>query len=377
MVYNDYTDAAWVVMFGADDGIAKSMKIGSEKVRGLQFDPSGRHLVALISGGTNQHRSNSSFVKMKVPSLDIVWSKPVFSPMVGMEKWTPDNSDHMAIAEDRYVLHSSGECYVGWCSGHQGALYRVLNATTGEPMDNEQNDWAASHSCKQMIAYNEVADSFLMADMGDAYPKAIQFTAWHKEHLGTDLEIPGWASPGGRQGFTNGAIKADPWGEGFAAVWSHGERYDDSDKLFFAMINASRDPREITFLTPPKQLFPDSGTRTQIGSNLAALGGGKWLVAYTDSWTNRINDHMLIWFEDWRIPERTRKEGTKLAIVDSSGELVGSPVAVFGLGGAFMPIEINHMMRRPGGIGWIGLDGPDSKQVKVMQLRCTPDAPPA
>jgi len=375
MVYNDYTGKAWVVMFDGEDNIVKTKAIGSEKVRGLQFEPKARHLVALISLGTNKHPTNSSFVKMKVPSLETVWSKEIGSQFVGMEKWTPDNSDHIAISEDRYVLHSSGDCYIGWCSGHQGDIYRVLNATTGVQMDNEQKDWVASHSCKQMVAYNEVADSFLVANFGDAYPEALQFTAWDNgKHLGEKLKIDGWATPGGRQGFTQGAIKADPWGTGYAAVWSHGERYDDPDKMFFAMINVTSDPRGISFLTPPRKVFPDSGSRTQIGSNVAALGGGRWLVAYTDSATNRINDHLRIWFEDWSIPETTRKQGTKLAILDSKGEVLGEPMAAYDLGGAFFPIEVNHLMRRPSGIGWVGLEGPNSDEVKVMQVRCTPDA---
>lgn len=49
------------------------------------------------------------------------------SPLVGMEKWTPDNSDAIAVSEERYVLHSAGLCREGkWCAGHQGDLFQAL-----------------------------------------------------------------------------------------------------------------------------------------------------------------------------------------------------------------------------------------------------------
>lgn len=240
MAYNDYADIARVILFDAEDSIIKNKTIGSDKVRGFQFDPIAWHLVALISGGMGQYPSNSSFVKLRVPSLDIIWSKPVGSSMVGMEQATVDNSDNIAIAEDRYVLHSTG-------NGMQSSLYFVLTATTGEQMENEQNNWVASQSYKQMCPYNEFVDGFLMVDMG----AALTFTRWKGAHLGTDLQV---SVAGSGQGFTPGAIKADPWGNGFAAVWSYGERDDDVDKLYFAMIDVSVNPAEIKFHTQPKMV---------------------------------------------------------------------------------------------------------------------------
>jgi len=374
ILYNDEAGEARLVLLDGQDEVAATAELGAEKVRGLQFDPSAAHLVALISGGTNIHGSPSYFVKMRMPSLEVVWRKPVFSEVVGLEKWTPDNSDSMAVSEDRYVLHSAGQC-VGdtWCEGHQGDLLRVLDAATGEPVPGEAADWASSHSCKQMVAYNQKSDSFLIANAGDYYPKALQFTGYTaKRHLGVKLRFESWGNGGGKQGVTQGAISADSAGTGFGAVWSYGLEAGEPDKLYFAVINTSTVPKNVTWRGAPKKVFPAS-TTSQLGSNIAPLGGGRWLVAYTESATDVVTDYLKIYFDNWGLPQDVRDSGSRLAVLSPDGEVIGEPVDISALGAPF-PVEVNHLLDRPAGVGWMALGGAGSDTAKVMQLRCQRDA---
>lgn len=82
--------------------------------------------MAALPRAAGVRNAPSLFFKIEVPSLEVVWTKPIASPMVGMEKWTPDNSDAIAVSEERYVLHSAGLCRDGeWCAGHQGDIFQV------------------------------------------------------------------------------------------------------------------------------------------------------------------------------------------------------------------------------------------------------------
>lgn len=49
----------------------------------MQFDPSARHLVALVSGGTGIQNAPSYFVKMRMPSLEVIWRSPWVPPHRG------------------------------------------------------------------------------------------------------------------------------------------------------------------------------------------------------------------------------------------------------------------------------------------------------
>jgi len=135
------------------------------------------------------------------------------------------------------------------------------------------------------------------------------------------------------------------------------------DKLYFATIS-----KDVAFVQAPKQLFPGP-SGTQIGGNVASLGAGKWLVAYTESSTDLVTDYLYIFFDDWKVPEAVRTSGGRLAIVDSSGNLLGEPVDTAALGAPF-PVEVNHLVERPGGYGWIYMDGAGKDTVKIVQLKC-------
>jgi len=371
LFYNDASRNAIVVLFDASNAIVTSKVLGTEKVRGLQFTPDGEHLVALISGATDVHKTPHNMIKMTVPGLEVLWSKPIGSPDVGLEKWTPDNSDSLAVSKDRYVLHSAGECWTGWCAGHQGDILRVLNASTGEEITREANDWTASHSCKQMIGYNANSDTILYANAGDAFPTDLQFNTWADGRASKSTALfESWGKNGGYQGVTQGAIKGDLWSTGFAAVWSYGmENYDpyspdNIDKMYFATLS-----KEGEFVVKPKRVFPnDAGT--QIGGNIAALASGKWLIAYNEAPKDVITNYLKIFFDDWSVPDEVRTSGGRVAIVDGNGDVQGDPVDVAALGAPF-PVEISHLVERPDGVGWIYMDGPGLDTVKIAHLRCS------
>jgi len=290
---------------------------------------------------------------------------PVESPLVGMEKWTPDNSDAIAVSEERYVLHSAGLCREGkWCAGHQGDLFQALNATTGEWLDSEGKDWRVSHSCKQMVGYNPRSDAFLVANAGDACPKALQYTAFSRgAHLSMSARFDTWGDAGGRQGVTQGAIEAELDGEGFATVFSFGPEVGEPDRLYFATLFANA-----TFAAAPREVLLGSSS-TQLGGNLAPLGAGRWLVAYTEAEGDILSTYLKTYWDDWGIPEEMRAGGSRLAILDATGGIVGSPVNVSALGARF-PVEINHLAARPSGIGWISIDGPGASSATLVELRC-------
>jgi len=366
LLYNDEERNATLLLFDGEDRLLRTRVLGTEEVRGLQFEPSGAHLVALISGGTNVWGSPSYFVKMEVPSLEVVWTEPIESDVVGLERWTPDNSDAIAVSADRYVLHSAGVCRSGkWCASHQGDTTQVLNASTGERITSEGRDWRASHSCKQMIAYNPNSDAFLLANAGDYFPTDLQFLAFeqgvHSRHAAV---FPSWGDGVGKQGVTLGAIKADPWSPDFASVWSYGTEDGGPDKLYFARIS-----KDAAFLQQPAEVFQNM-TGTEIGGNLAPLAEGRWLIAYTHAETDVITDYMKVIFDTWQVPREVRIGGSRLAIVNSEGELLGDPVDISALGAPF-PVEINHLVQRPDGFGWIFIDGPGSDFVKIARLKCT------
>jgi len=364
LFYNDAAGNAIVVLFDGDNEVVRSKVIGTEKARGLQFEPSGAHLVALISGRTNTWMVPHVFVKMEVPSLAVVWAKPIESPLIGLEKWTPDNTDSIAVSDHRYMLHSAGVCRDGkWCQGHQGDITQVLNATTGEQIASEGKDWVASHSCKQMVAYSAASDTFLIANAGDYYPKDLQFNGFVAgRHFGAQVSFTSWGNGGGKQGVTQGAVRADPWTGGFASVWSYGLEGASPDKLHFATLS-----KDVAFVQAPKQLFPGSGT--ELGASIAPLSEGKWLVSYTAAAADVVTDYLRIYFDDWNIPSGVRSTGGRVAIVDSSGSVLGQPVDTAALG-APVPIEINHLVERSDGFGWIHLDGPGKDTAKLVQIKC-------
>ena len=364
ILYNGKSGTAWLVLLDSEDNIHKSIVIGQEEVRGLEFQPDGQYLVALISGGTGVWPSPSFFVKLTVPDLNEVWRKPIKSHMVGLEKWTPDNSNTIAVSNDRYVLHSAGNCRDGkWCEGHQGDMTQVLDAATGDRLGSEGENWRASHSCKQMIAYNEVSNTFLLANAGDQYPKALQFNTFKEgTHKKNTASFASWGNGGGRQGITQGAIKAEASGGGFASVWSYAEGgQGNPDKLYFATFDETG-----SFIQQPKQVF--SGGGTQIGGNLIPLEDGRWLIAYTESPEDLITDYLLIYFDNWNIPDDIRTGGSRMAIVDSQGNVQGEPVDISVLG-AYFPVEINHLMKRPDGISWMAMDGKGASQAFISTLR--------
>jgi len=370
LFYNDAAGNAIVVLFDGDNEVVRSKVIGTEKARGLQFEPSGAHLVALISGRTNTWMVPHVFVKMEVPSLAVVWAKPIESPLIGLEKWTPDNTDSIAVSDHRYMLHSAGVCRDGkWCQGHQGDITQVLNATTGEQIASEGKDWVASHSCKQMVAYSAASDTFLIANAGDYYPKELLFTGFAGgRHLDAKASFPGWGNGGGLQGVSQGAIRADPWSGGFASVWSYGTEGGGPDKLYFATIS-----EDVEFVQEPTPIFPDS-PGMEVSGSVAPLGPDRWLVAYNEAPTDVLDDYLRIYFEDWGLPASLRSTGARLAIVDSTGRPVGDPVDVAALG-APLPVEINHLVQRRDGLGWIFLDGPGMDTAKIVHLKCRPAAP--
>mmetsp|Transcript_8109 Transcript_8109/g.23134 ORF Transcript_8109/g.23134 Transcript_8109/m.23134 type:complete len:616 (-) Transcript_8109:82-1929(-) len=364
LLYNDEERNATLLLFDGEDRLLRTRVLGTEEVRGLQFEPSGAHLVALISGGTNVWGSPSYFVKMEVPSLNIVWTKPVDGKRVGLEKWTPDNTDTIAVSETRYVLHSSGNCREGqWCAGHQGDTLQVVDAVTGEQLKDEGREWSASHSCKQMIAYNDNSKVFLYANAGDAYPQALEFRAKKAKSYYGGLRFDGWGNMAGRQGVTQGAIKADPHSSGFASVWTNGTEDGRPDKLYYAGIDSS-----VAFVNGPRELFPNS-PGTEIGGNIAPLGPGRWLVAYNEAPSDLITDYLRIFYDNWNIPESVRLTGGRLAIINGEGAVVGEPVDVAALGAPF-PVEINHLVERSDGLGWVYLDGPGKSTAKIVHLRC-------
>jgi len=366
LLYNDADRNAILVLFDNQEAVVQSKVIGLEKVRGLQFDPSGRHLVALMSSQTGVWPSPFVFVKIAVPSLEIVWTKPIESPLVGLEKWTPDNSDSIAVSEDRYVLHSAGNCRDGqWCESHQGDLIQVVDAATGERIDGEGKDWFASHSCKQMIGYNPNSSTFMLGAMGDAFPVGLKFVgfAGGRHYSGSEAHFTSWAHSSGRQGITQGAIKADPWSTDFASVWSHGPENSGYDKLYFSRVS-----KDVAFVQEPRQLFPGTNA-TEIGGNIVGLSPGRWLVAYTTSSSDLIKDYLKIFFDRWDVPSAVREAGGRLAIVDANGDVQGSPVDVSALGAPF-PVETNHLVERKGGFGWVYMDGPGASTARIVRLRC-------
>jgi len=93
------------------------------------------------------------------------------------------------------------------------------------------------------------------------------------------------------------------------------------------------------------------------------------LIAYTESASDLITDYLRLYFDDWKIPDDVRSGGARLAIVDSDGTVLGEPVDVAALGAPF-PVEINHLVVRPGGLGWAYLDGPGGNEAKVVHFEC-------
>lgn len=103
---------------------------------------------------------------------------------------------------------------------------------------------------------------------------------------------------------------------------------------------------------------------------MAPLGAGKWLVAYTEAEGDVLSSYLRIYWDNWGIPEEVRTGGSRLAILDAAGEVLGAPVNISALAAQF-PVEINHLAERPSGIGWIAIDGPGSSAARLMQVRCT------
>jgi len=365
LLYNDASGTALLVLISAGGAVVATKGLGEEEVRGLQFEPSARHLVALISGGTGVHGSPSFFVKMRMPDLEVVWSRPIQSRMVGMEMWTPDNSDTIAVSDELYMLHSAGVCHDGaWCARYQGDIVQALNATTGEGVRDVSRDWQASHSCRQMVAYNEMSDSFLMGSAGDYSPKALLFTAFTRgAHAAARTRFEGWGDGAGRQGVAQGAIKAEPLSPGFASVWSFASKLGEPHKLHFARLHSDG-----AWSAPPRRVFPGS-VGAELGANLAPLDGGRWLVAYTEAPGSAVTDAAAMFWDDWGLEEDTRARGSRLAILDASGDVLGAPADISAVGAPF-PVEINHLAKRAEGFGWIYIDGPGAATARVAHLRC-------
>lgn len=79
-----------------------------------------------------------------------------------------------------------------------------------------------------------------MSGVATSARKALQFVGYKdRKHLGKKLEFKTWGNGGGKQGVTQGAIKGDPDGPGFAVVWSNGTEDGEPDKLYYAMVNAN------------------------------------------------------------------------------------------------------------------------------------------
>jgi len=365
LLYNDVEGKAVLVLIDGDDDVAGTLDLGAQEVRGLQFEPDGEHVVALISGAEN---APSTFVKVAVLRLSIVWTAEVQSPTVGMGKWTPDNTDAIAVSRDRYVLHSAGVCHEGsWCEGYQGDLMQVLNATTGAHLDAEGKDMLANRSSKQMVAYNPQSNTFMLANAAGSDIKGLQFRAFtNGEYLPAGALFESWADGRGKQGVTQGTIRAVPGEGGFAAAWSFGAKDGSPDKLYFAKLTERG-----AFATEPRVVFEGIGG-TEVGAGLAALGGGRWLVGYTAADRDIIQDYMRVHWDDWGIPEEVRSGGSRLAVLDAEGRLLGAPVNVSALG-APIPVEINHLSARRGGIGWIAITGPGATTFTVARLRCRRD----
>mmetsp|Transcript_99059 Transcript_99059/g.212195 ORF Transcript_99059/g.212195 Transcript_99059/m.212195 type:complete len:662 (+) Transcript_99059:80-2065(+) len=363
VLYNDASDVAQLLLLNTEDSLVKAQVMGKEEVRGLQFDV--EHLVVLLSGGTGQYESPSVVVKLQLPDLTEVWRHSLESPMVGLEAWTPDNSDSLAVSPSRYVMHAAGVCRPGkWCEGHQGDITQVLDAATGQQIPAEGHDWQASHSCKQMIGYNNDSDTFLLANAGDAYPKGLVFSTFRGgQHRKTET-FAGWGNGGGRQGVTQGAIKPAFEGGGFGAVWSYAQNEHALDRLHFATFDDNGN-----FVQSPKEVFPGSSS-IQIGVNLVPLSGERWLVAYTESTQDVLSDYLKIYWDNWGVPDDVREQGGRLVILDGNGSMQGQSVDVAALGAHF-PVEVNHLLERSDGFGWAYMEGVGADHVKIVRLRCS------
>lgn len=353
------------MLLNGRDEIVTDKVLGTTKVRGIKFHPTDPNsLVAMLAGAGPG--VPSTVFRLAVPALTEQWKGSVGSPTVSLEKGTPDKADAFAVSGKHVVLHSAGECNQGeWCAGHQGSITQVVDMSTGNRIGG--NDWQASHSTKQMISYNPRSDVFLMADAGDAYPKALLFSVItnasksRTQVTAGTAEFATWGNEGGKQGMTQGAIAASKMGTGFGATWSVGPETGAPDKLFFARFGPHGE-----YTTAPKRVFGGSGT--EIGSGCVALGNNRWLVTYTASYKDVVKDYLRIFSDDWGVPADVRAHGGRAMILDDAGEVQGSAVDV-SAHGAPVPVEINNLVERADGVGWIYVE-PSRATVKVVTLRC-------
>jgi len=358
VLYNDDAGKPYLLLVEGDTILASQpLASSSLEVRGLDFEPAADYLVVLLSGGS-AYDSPSLFKKFSVPGLQEVWSAPIRDPQVGLERWTPDAAQSLAVSSSRYIQHSAGECRSGWCSGHQGGMTVVLDAS-GQQRSYSGDAWT-SHSCKQMAAYSAVSDTFLLATAGDAYPDKLVFSTLKDDALSQTASFQSWGDGAGSQGVSGGAIKADLLG-GFGAVWTYGEKGGLSDKLYFATFSANG-----SFLTSPRRLFDDSGS--EIGGNLVPLADGNWLVAYTKSDSDVISDYLRTLWDDWHLPEDLRLEGGRLAVVSGDGLVLKDGIKLSPE--ASLPIEINHMVARPDGFSWASVDA-SGQTLRIAHLKCS------
>jgi len=355
--------------------------LGIGKAEGVKFVP-GRFspnmevIAAVTMGkGTDSLINNPpTFFRLKWPSLDIIWKRQASRHAAVHTSWaTPDNAHGLAVSEDRIFWFSAGSC-TGMCRDKAGVTVNVLNLTTGEDITAEGFALPGVRSAKQMVAYNKrggeaPSGMFLTASAVASNPPSLRFEGYRENgEVVPGPNFSSWGFEGTRQGVSPGVIQADPESPGFVSVWSHGADDGTLDKLYFASLKVSRD--KVSWNVEPKVVFPDSKT-TEIGANIAPLGNGRWLLAYTEHTEDVLekDDYLFTAWEQWSMSSTIRFRGSRMAIIDSNGTVLGAPVNISN-SGAHFPVEMNHLVERPGAIGWTFPRDYGKRDIKTVSLTC-------